>query len=87
MALVGAPSDDVEAVLATGRTDVTTVFVSMSARHPDGGDAEYLEWHTLDHRPEQSRLATVRGSIRLVSTPRAERHGRRATSATTPSTT
>ena len=69
MALVGTPSDDVEAVLATGRTDVTTVFVSMSARHPDGNDAEYLEWHTLDHRPEQSRLATVRGSIRLVSTP------------------
>ena len=69
MALVGTPSDDVEAVLATGRTDVTTVFVSMSARHPEGDDAEYLEWHTLDHRPEQSRLATIRGSIRLVSTP------------------
>ena len=69
MALVGTPSDEVEAVLATGRTDVTTIFVSMSARHPDGGDAEYLEWHTLDHRPEQSRLATVRGSVRLVSTP------------------
>jgi hypothetical protein len=69
MVLVGTPSDDVEAVLATGHTDVTTVFVSMSARHPDGDDAEYLEWHTLDHRPEQSRLATVRGSVRLVSTP------------------
>ena len=69
MALVGTPSDEVEAVLATGRTEVTTIFVSMSARHPDGGDAEYLEWHTLDHRPEQSRLATVRGSVRLVSTP------------------
>jgi hypothetical protein len=69
MALVGTPSDEVEAVLATGRTDVTTIFVSMSARHPDGADAEYLEWHTLDHRPEQSRLATVRGSVRLVSTP------------------
>ena len=69
MPLVGTPSDDVEAVLATGRTDVTTIFVSMSARHPEGDDADYLEWHTLDHRPEQSRLATVRGSIRLVSTP------------------
>jgi len=69
MTLVGTPSDEVEAVLATGRTDVTTIFVSMSARHPDGDDAGYLAWHTLDHRPEQSRLATVRGSVRLVSTP------------------
>ena len=34
MALVGTPSDDVEAVLATGRTDVTTVFVSMSLATP-----------------------------------------------------
>jgi hypothetical protein len=73
MALVGTPSDDVEAVLATGRTDVTTIFVSMSARHPDGDDAEYLQWHTLDHRPEQSRLATIRGSLRLVSTPACRR--------------
>jgi hypothetical protein len=67
--LQGTPSDDTEAVLATGRTDVSTVFVSMSARHPEGRDAEYLAWHTLDHRPEQYRLASLRGSLRLVSTP------------------
>jgi hypothetical protein len=67
--LAGVPSDDLADVLATGRTDVTTIFVSMSARHPDGGDAEYLEWHSLDHRPEQSRLSALRGSLRLVSTP------------------
>jgi hypothetical protein len=65
----GAPSDDVDAILATGRTDITTIFASLSARHPDGADAEYLAWHTLDHRPEQYRLATLRSSIRLVSTP------------------
>lgn len=67
--LVGTPSDDVPDILATGRTDVTTMYVSMSARHPEGRDADYVEWHTLDHRPEQSRLASVRTSMRLVSTP------------------
>lgn len=41
----------------------------MATRHPDGRDAEYLRWHTLDHRPEQHRLAAVRASLRLVSTP------------------
>jgi hypothetical protein len=65
----GTPSDGVDAILATGRSGVSTIFVSMSARHPDGADAEYLAWHTLDHRPEQYRLATLRSSLRLVSTP------------------
>ena len=41
----------------------------MATRHPDGTDAEYLQWHTLDHRPEQHRLSAVRASLRLVSTP------------------
>lgn len=65
----GAPSDDLPAVLAAGRTDVTTIFVSMAARHPAGLDADYIAWHSLDHRPEQHRLASLRGSLRLVSTP------------------
>jgi len=81
MALSGTPSDEVDGILATGRSGVTTIFVSMSARHPRGADAEYLEWHTLDHRPEQYRLAALRSSIRLVSTPacraaRAASHAR-----------
>jgi hypothetical protein len=67
--LVGTPSDDVTEVLATGRTEVSTIFVSMSARHPGGDDLEYLEWHCYDHRPEQYRLRGLRGSLRLVSTP------------------
>src|SRR5262245_62622678 len=67
--LVGTPSDEVPDMLATGRTDVTTIFVSMSGRHPDGCDADYLEWHTLDHRPEQHRLAALRASLRVLSTP------------------
>jgi hypothetical protein len=67
--LAGEPSDRLDAVLATGRTDITTIFVSMSARHPDGRDAEYLRWHTLDHRPEQYRLPEIRSSLRIVSTP------------------
>jgi hypothetical protein len=68
--LVGTPSDDVPEILATGRPKVTTLYVSMSARHPEGRDADYLQWHTLDHRPEQYRLASVRSSLRIVSTPR-----------------
>jgi hypothetical protein len=69
MTLPGTPSDEVADVLATGRGDITTLFVSMARRHPEGRDAEYLRWHTLDHRPEQHRLAGVRASLRLVSTP------------------
>ena len=69
MLLPGTPSDQVADVLATGNGDITTVFVSMATRHPDGTDAEYLQWHTLDHRPEQHRLSAVRASLRLVSTP------------------
>src|SRR5688500_1816308 len=65
----GTPSDDVEEILALGRTEVTTIFVSMSARHADGDDLEYVEWHCCDHRPEQYRLEGLRGALRLVSTP------------------
>ena len=69
MQLPGRPSDEVADVLATGRGDISTIFVSMASRHPEGTDAEYLRWHTLDHRPEQHRLSAVRASLRLVSTP------------------
>jgi hypothetical protein len=67
--LVGTPSDQLPGVLAAGTTDVTTVFVSLSARQPQGRDEEYLEWHSLDHRPEQYRIKGLRHSLRLVSTP------------------
>jgi hypothetical protein len=77
MQLPGTPSDEIDDVLATGRGDITTLFVSMATRHPDGTDADYLRWHTLDHRPEQHRLSAVRASLRLVSTP-ACRAGRAA---------
>src|ERR1700727_317632 len=69
MQLPGTPSDEVAEVLATGRGEISTLFASMATRHPDGTDAEYLRWHTLDHRPEQHRLGAVRASLRLVSTP------------------
>lgn len=69
MSTLGSPSDDLPEVLATGRGDTTALVVSMSARHPEGRDAEYLEWHALDHRPEQHRLAGLRGSLRVASTP------------------
>jgi hypothetical protein len=69
MQLSGTASDTLPAVLATGSTDVQSIFVSLSARDPDGRDAEYLHWHSLDHRPEQYRVAGLRHSLRLVSTP------------------
>src|SRR6201988_656231 len=69
MQLQGTPSDEMHDVLATGRGDITILFVSMATRHPDGADADYLHWHTLDHRPEQHRLSAERASLRLVSTP------------------
>jgi hypothetical protein len=69
MELPGTPSDELSGVLETGHGDVGTLFVSMARRHPEGTDAEYLRWHTLDHRPEQHRLTAVRASLRVVSTP------------------
>ena len=69
MMLPGTPTDEVSDVTAAGRGEISTLFVSMATRHPDGADADYLRWHTLDHRPEQHRLAGVRASLRLVSTP------------------
>jgi hypothetical protein len=66
--LTGTASDELPEVLATGATDIRTIFVSMSAREPDGRDADYIAWHSLDHRPEQYRLAGIRHSIRVVST-------------------
>jgi hypothetical protein len=45
------------------------IFVSLSAREQHGRDADYLVWHSLDHRPEQHRLRGVRQSLRIVSTP------------------
>jgi hypothetical protein len=65
----GTPSDDVPGIRTCGSPGIQTLFVSMAERHPDGADAQYLRWHTLDHRPEQQRLQSVRTSLRVVSTP------------------
>ena len=67
--LPGTPSDDAERVLALGGSVADLVYVSMSTRHPEGRDVDYLRWHFFDHRPEQYRLSAIRGSIRLISTP------------------
>ncbi len=66
--LVGLPSDDVDSILTVARSEISTLFVSMSARHPEGRDADYLYWHTFDHRPEQHRIPSIHASLRLVST-------------------
>jgi hypothetical protein len=67
------PSDEAQDVLAVGRSDVTCTVLSLSARHPDGDDARYLEWHMLDHLPEQYRIPEVRSGQRWVSTPRCRK--------------
>lgn len=65
----GVPSDDCPAILATGQADARLIFLSLSRREPEGRDVEYLVWHTMDHRPEQYRIAGLRHSLRVVSTP------------------
>ena len=41
----------------------------MSARAPDKSDAAYIEWHSLDHHPEQYGIDGIRLGQRWVSTP------------------
>jgi hypothetical protein len=67
--LAGKSSDDSPEILANGSPDINMLFVSMAKRHPEGADARYLEWHSLDHRPEQQRLDSINTSLRVVSTP------------------
>ena len=43
--------------------------LSMSARSATGDDAAYLEWHMLDHLPEQYQIDSMRHGQRFVSTP------------------
>jgi hypothetical protein len=69
MSFEGTPSDQLPDVIATGETAIGYAFVSLSARHAEGRDADYIEWHSLDHRPEQYRLPELRNALRLVSTP------------------
>lgn len=69
MPLEGVPSDQLPDVLATGVTDTSFAFLSFSGREPGKRDAEYIRWHTLDHRPEQYRLQGLRHACRAVSTP------------------
>jgi hypothetical protein len=67
--LAGRTSDEVPAILDSGRGDVAAGVFSMSARSPTGEDARYIEWHLLDHLPEQYRIDGIRHGVRWVSTP------------------
>ena len=71
MQFPGSPSEALPEVLATGASDADFIFLSLSGRDPMGRDADYIAWHSLDHRPEQYRLAGIRNTMRLVSTPAA----------------
>jgi hypothetical protein len=65
----GVPSDSDPTIATFGDGDAATAVVSMSSRHPDGLDADYLRWHMLDHLPEQYRLSGLRLGQRWISTP------------------
>ena len=69
MHLEGTPSEQLPVVLGTGQQTGAFVYISRSGREPDGRDAEYIEGHSLDHRPEQHRLPEIRQSLRVTSTP------------------
>ena len=69
MRFPGSPSELLPEVLATGASDADFIFLSLSGRDPTGRDADYIAWHSLDHRPEQYRLDGIRNTMRLVSTP------------------
>ncbi|HUR78365.1 MAG TPA: hypothetical protein VMZ22_10485 [Acidimicrobiales bacterium] len=49
--------------------DVRLCVMSMSARSAAGDDAAYLEWHSLDHLPEQYSIPSLVHGQRWVSTP------------------
>ncbi|MEX2293354.1 MAG: hypothetical protein WD691_06155 [Acidimicrobiales bacterium] len=65
---MGTPSDLAPGVARHGETDVRAAILSMSARSEEGQDAEYVEWHALDHLPEQYRIGAIRSGARWVST-------------------
>lgn len=50
-------------------------FLSLTGTSPSGNDAAYLEWHAMDHLPEQYALPGMLNGQRWRSTPscRAER--------------
>lgn len=48
--------------------EVRLCVISLSARSPDNSDAAYLEWHALDHLPEQYAIAGVVHGQRWAST-------------------
>jgi hypothetical protein len=47
-------------------------FFSLSRRAADGDDRAYLEWHQLDHMPEQYQLPGLLLGQRWASTPACE---------------
>jgi hypothetical protein len=61
-------SDDAAPVLVAGNADVAFAVFSMSSRAADGNDDGYLEWHMLDHLPEQYRIDGLRLGQRWFST-------------------
>jgi hypothetical protein len=49
--------------------EIEVAVFSMAARSETGDDAAYLEWHLLDHQPEQYQIRGLRHGQRWASTP------------------
>lgn len=47
---------------------VRACVLSLSARHPEGRDAEYIDWHIHDHLPEQYGIEQVVHGERWTAT-------------------
>lgn len=52
---------------------VRLAFLSLTGTVPSGRDAEYLEWHAMDHMPEQYGLPGMLNGQRWRSTPGCRR--------------
>jgi hypothetical protein len=59
--------------LAARANRVKLGFFSFTHASPTGDDRPYLEWHQLDHMPEQYRLAGLVLGQRWASTPECRR--------------
>jgi hypothetical protein len=55
--------------MAKATNTVELATMSLSASSPSGDDASYLEWHQLDHMPQQYEIPGLLYAQRWASTP------------------
>src|SRR5262245_13827053 len=65
----GLPIEVAETVSVRRANKVEFVAMSLSASTQEGDDTPYLEWHQLDHMPEQYQIPGLLYGQRWASTP------------------